>query len=101
MIFELCGVNFTFDERPEFKSIKEKFVSDFGYTVYYGIYSNTNCGRHLALLFIPPDEEECESDQADLKEGYPYAHVWNIDEEFGEIGSIRIKMTAGGLVRTT
>ena len=75
MIFELCGVNFTFDERPEFKSIKEKFEVDYGCTVYYGIYSNTNCGRHLALLFISPDEEEWESDQSDLKEGYPFAYV--------------------------
>lgn len=100
MIFELCGVNFTFNEMPELKAIKEKFEATYGYTVYYGIYSNTNCGRHLALLFVSPDEEEWESNQEDLKEGYPYAYVWNIDEEFGEIGSIGIKMATGGLVRT-
>lgn len=34
-----------------------------------------------------------------LKEGYPYAYVWNREEEFGEIGSIQIKMEQGGLVR--
>lgn len=56
MVFELCGVNFTFDELPELKVIKEKFEATYGYTVYYGIYSNTNCGRHLSLLFVSPDE---------------------------------------------
>lgn len=33
------------------------------------------------------------------KEGYLYAYVWNREEEFGEIGSIQIKMEQGGLVR--
>ena len=36
---------------------------------------------------------------AQLKEGYPYAYVWNREEEFGEIGCIQIKMEQGGLVR--
>ena len=100
MILELCGVNFTFNEKPELNAIKERFEAEYGYAVYYGIYSNTNLGRHLALLFVPTDKEEWKADQEDLKEGYPYAYVWNLDKEFGEFGSIGIKMSAGGLVRT-
>lgn len=38
-------------------------------------------------------------DRRELKEGYPYAYVWNCEEEFGEIGCIQIKMEQGGLVR--
>ena len=36
----------------------------------------------------------------ELKEGYPFAYVWNRDDEFGEFGSVGIKMEQGGLVRT-
>ena len=42
-------------------------------------------------------ERKCQTPE--LKEGYPYAYVWNREEEFGEIGSIQIKMEQGGLVR--
>lgn len=100
IVFDVCGVNFTFDEMPELKHIKEKFEAEYGYTVYYGIYSNTKCGKMLTLLFVSTYEEEWEDDQNDLKEGYPVAYVWNMEDEFGEIGSVGIKMANGGLIRT-
>ena len=94
-----CGINFTFDEMPEFKAIKEKFEKDYDCLVYYGVLTTTTIGQFLSLLFVSRYEEEWEDDRRELKEGYPYAYVWNREEEFGEIGSIQIKMEQGGLVR--
>lgn len=65
----------------------------------YIIPLQTTIGQFLSLLFVSRYEEEWEDDRRELKEGYPYAYVWNREEEFGEIGSIQIKMEQGGLVR--
>ena len=67
--------------------------------VYYGVLTTTIMGQFLSLLFVSRYEEEWEDDRRELKEGYPYAYVWNREEEFGEIGCIQIKMEQGGLVR--
>lgn len=61
--------------------------------------TSTIMGQFLSLLFVSRYEEEWEDDRRELKEGYPYAYVWNREEEFGEIGCIQIKMEQGGLVR--
>lgn len=98
-VMEVCDVNFTFNEMPEMKHIKEKFEADYGYTVYYGIYSETSCCKMLTLLFVSSYEKEWEDDQTDLKEVYSIAYVWNMYDELGEIGSVGIKMATGGLVR--
>ena len=66
---------------------------------YYGVLTTTTMGQFFSLLFVSRYEEEWEYDRRELKEGYPYAYVWNREEEFGEIGSIQIKMEQGGLVR--
>ena len=98
-LFGVCGINFTFDEMLEFKAIKEKFEKDYDCLVYYGVLTTTIMGQFLSLLFVSRYEEEWEDDRRELKEGYPYVYVWNREEEFGEIGSIQIKMEQGGLVR--
>ncbi len=99
ILFGVCGINFTFDEMLEFKAIKEKFEKDYDCLVYYGVLTTTIMGQFLSLLFVSRYEEEWEDDRRELKEGYPYAYVWNREEEFGEIGCIQIKMEQGGLVR--
>lgn len=68
--------------------------------MYYGVLSNTACGQLLTLLYVSHNEEEWEDDRKELKEGYPFVYVWNRDDEFGEFGSVGIKMEQGGLVRT-
>lgn len=100
VLFGVCGINFTFDEMPEFKAVKEQFEERYECRVYYGVLSDTACGQLLTLLYVSHDEEEWEDDRRELKEGYPFAYVWNRDEEFGEFGSVGIKMEQGGLVRT-
>lgn len=84
---------------PEFKAIKENFEKDYDCLVYYGVLTTTTMGQFLSLLFVSRYEEEWEDDRRELKEGYPYAYVWNREEEFGEIDPIQIKMEQGGLVR--
>ena len=76
-----------------------KKAKDYDCLVYYGVLTTTTMGQFLSLLFVSRYEDEWEDDRRELKEGYPYAYVWNREEEFGEIGSIQIKMEQGGLVR--
>ena len=99
VLFGVSGINFTFDEMPEFKEVKEQFEEQYECLVYYGILSTTNVGQFLTLLYVSHNEEEWEDDVRELKEGYPFAYVWNREEEFGEFGSVGIKMEQGGLIR--
>ena len=57
------------------------------------------CSLALIMEVMRMQKKMIEEGKKRLKEGYPYAYVWNREEEFGEIGSIQIKMEQGGLVR--
>lgn len=98
-MFGICGVNFVFDEKPELKAIKEKFEAEYDCFVYYGTFTRTTMGTILNLLFVSRNEKAWGKEKRDLKKGIPYAYVWNLDDEFGEVGSIQIEMMQGGLVR--
>ncbi len=57
-------------------------------------------GQFLSLLYVSHYEEEWEDDRRELQEeGLSAAYVWNVEERFGEIGFIQVKMAQGGLVR--
>lgn len=96
----ICGVNYAIDWIPEYNAVKEKFEEEYDCFVYYSLLTQTSFGELLSLLFVPRCEENWENDRRELKEGCPLAYVWNFEEEYGEIGSIGIRMAIGGLVRT-
>lgn len=94
------GTNYKFSENPEFETIKENFEKENNCLVYYGIYSNSNIGKILSLLYVSNYEEEWELDRSDLKEGFPLAYVYNMTyEPDSEFGSIGIKAANGGFIR--
>lgn len=99
VLFGVSGINLTFDEMPEFKVIKEQFEEQYECLVYYGVLTTTEHGQYLSLLHVSHHEEEWEDDRRELKDGYPFAYVWNREDEFGEFGSIQIKMVQCGLIR--
>ena len=96
----LTGVMYTFNESPELKKIVDELEEKQGLVVYYGIYNETDYGKVLALLFVDKNQKDWKNDMMMLKRGRPYAYVYNIDEDRGEIGWIGIKIAGGGLVRT-
>lgn len=52
------------------------------------------------FLYVSDYQEEWEVDNADIKEGYVFAYVWNKTiDYFSEFGSIAVKGMFGGLVR--
>ena len=52
------------------------------------------------FLYVSDYQEEYEVDNADIKEGYVFAYVWNKTiDYFSEFGSIAVKGMFGGLVR--
>ena len=52
------------------------------------------------FLYVSDYQEEWEVDNADIKEGYVFAYVWNKTiDYFSELGSIAVKGMFGGLVR--
>lgn len=54
------------------------------------------------FLYVSDYQEEYEVDNADIKEGYVFAYVWNKTiDYFSEFGSIAVKGMFGGLVRVS
>lgn len=52
------------------------------------------------FLYVSDYQEEYEVDNADIKDGYVFAYVWNKTiDYFSEFGSIAVKGMFGGLVR--
>ena len=96
---ESYGILYWLDENQK-EYIKE-FEQKYNAVVYHVIRNNTEFGELLAYLYVSNDEDEWGYDRNDLKDGYACAYVKNLDEEaFSEFGSIAIKPSFGGLIRT-
>ena len=68
--------------------------------VYHMIHNIFEFGECYSMLYVSGDKEEWEQDKDDIKEGYVFAYVENIDNDWcSEFGSIAVKPSIGGLVR--
>ena len=99
MFGEITGVTFTFNEEPSLKELKERIEQEREAIVYYGIYTETIVGRLVDFFLIGQNEEEWEQEQSMLKAGFADVYCYNLDEQFGEYGSIGFQMANGGLIR--
>lgn len=94
------GALYEINDKNVIQKIKD-FEKEHDCTVYHCIHNYLEFGECYSFLYVSNYEDEWESDNEDLKEGYPIVYVWNVDEEdFSEFGSIGIKSVFGGLVRT-
>lgn len=83
------------------KAIVKEFEEEYNAVVYHIIRNSTSIGEMLALLYVSDYEDEWDMDIADIIEGYPFAYVKNLDDDFcSEFGTIGVKKCNGGLVRT-
>ena len=68
--------------------------------VYHMIHNKFEFGECYSMLYVSGDKEEWESDKEDIKDGYVFAWVENVDLDWcSEFGSIAVKPSIGGLVR--
>ena len=68
--------------------------------VYHMIHNIFEFGECYSMLYVSSDKEEWEQDKQDIKDGYTFAWVENVDLDWcSEFGSIAIKSQFGGLVR--
>ena len=68
--------------------------------VYHMIHNVFEFGECYSMLYVSGDKEEWEQDKQDIKNGYTFAWVENVDLDWcSEFGSIAIKPSFGGLIR--
>lgn len=83
------------------QAIVDEFETEHDALVYHVIHNFTEFGGLYSLLYVSKHEEEWETDREDLKDGYAFVYVKNVDDNWcSKFGSICIKPQYGGLVRT-
>lgn len=94
-----AGILYWLDEEQE-KFVKE-FEEEYGALVYAVIWNKTEFGELLSMLYVGNEKDYWEQDKLDIKDGYAFAYVKNLDDETSsECGMIGVKARFGGLVRT-
>lgn len=89
------------DNSEQFTKIVKDFEKKYNALVYHCQLTHLQCGDCLSLLYVGKDEEEWEYDKEDLSNGYAFAYVKNLSNDYdSEFGSIGIKPSMGGVLRT-
>ena len=98
---EMTGGVYEFDDDTELVAKVKAFEEENNALVYHVIRTMTQFGELFNFLYVSQYEEEWTMDNADIKEGYALAYVWNkTDEWCSEFGSIGVAGKFGGIVRT-
>lgn len=85
----------------EEKEIVKNFEKESGGMVYACILNCLEFGECLSMLFVSKNEEEWQMDRDDIMGGYAFAYVYNKTyPDCSEYGTIGIKPSFGGLIRT-
>ena len=94
-----CGILYWLDEQP-YAPIAKAFEQEHGALVYHATLERTEMGTMLDLFYIDGDDESWGEDRADIRDGYAFAYVANLDHPaFSEFGSIAFAVSGGGLIR--
>ena len=85
----------------EEEEIIREWEKETGNLAYHVIYNNTEFGRLLNVLYVSKYQDDWVLDRRDIEEGNVLAYVKNLDDDYcSEYGSIGIKPSIGGLIRT-
>lgn len=101
---EQTGGLYEFSSNKELTARVQKFEKENNALVYHVIHTPMRLdGEAMDMynfLYVSDYQEEYEVDNADIREGYVFAYVWNKTiDYFSEFGSIAVKGMFGGLVR--
>lgn len=98
---EMTGGVYEFDSDEALNAKIKAFEEEYNSLVYHVIRTMTQFGELYNFLYVSDYDEEWEMDNADIKDGYAMAYVWNkTDEWCSEFGSIGVQGKFGGIVRT-
>ena len=100
-VWESEGYGALYEVKDKEQFIIDKFEAHHeGCLVYHMIHNKYEFGECYSILYVSPDTDEWQRDKEDIKEGYVFAYVENIDDDWcSEFGSIAIKPQFGGLMR--
>ena len=100
-VWESEGFGALYEVNDEEQMIIDKFEAHHkDCLVYHMIHNVYEFGECYSILYVSSDKEEWEDDKANIKEGYVFAYVENVDDPWcSEFGSIAIKPSNGGLMR--
>lgn len=100
-VWESEGFGALYEVNEEEQMIIDKFEAHHkDCLVYHMIHNKFEFGECYSILYVSSDKEEWQQDKDDIKDGYVFAYVENIDDDFcSEFGSIAISPSFGGLVR--
>lgn len=95
------GALYLYEVNDEEQMIIDKFEAHHkDCLVYHMIHNVYEFGECYSILYVSPDKDEWEDDKANIKDGYVFAYVENVDDPWcSEFGSIAIKPAFGGLMR--
>lgn len=101
---EPTGGLYEFSSNKELTTKVQEFERENNALVYHVIHTPAMIDGEAmdmySFLYVSDYQEEWEVDNADIKEGYVLAYVWNKTiDYFSEFGSIAVKGMFGGLVR--
>lgn len=89
------------DNDERFTKIVKDFEKKSNNLVYHCQLTHLEFGDCLSLLFVSANENDWETENELLQQGIAFAWVENLDDEWcSEMGSIGIKPSMGGIVRT-
>lgn len=100
-VWESEGFGVLYEVNDEEQKIINKFEANHkDCLVYHMIHNVFEFGECYSILYVSPDTDEWPRDKDDIKDGYTFAWVENVDCELcSEFGSIAVKPSIGGLVR--
>ena len=100
-VWESEGFGALYEVNEKEQMIIDKFeANNKDCLVYHMIHNKFEFGECYSILYVSSDKAEWQRDKEDIKDGYVFAYVENIDDDWcSEFGSIAIKPSFGGLVR--
>ena len=100
-VWESEGYGALYEVNDEEQFIIDKFEAHHkDCLVYHMIHNKFEFGECYSILYVSPDKAEWQQDKEDIEDGYVFAYVENVDDDFcSEFGSIAIKPQFGGLMR--
>lgn len=103
---EPTGGLYEFSSNEDLTAKIQEFEKKNNALVYHVIHTPMRLDGEMMdmynFLYVSDYQEEWEVDNADIKEGYVFAYVWNKTiDYFSEFGSIAVKGMFGGLVRVS
>ena len=102
-IWESEGIGALYECNDKEKEIIKEFnETNPDCLVYHMIHNKFDFGECYTILYVSSDENEWEQDRADIRQGYVFSYVKNVDDEWcSEFGCVGIKSNVGGLVRVS